>query len=258
MSIKDVYTNLFERIRRIRQEEFPIIEKALDGRRFKHALEIGCGDGTQSLMLMRICDELVSTDIDSRDIPPERLAKLNFKAVDASDLPFPDKHFDLIFSSNVLEHIDSIDNAVDEMSRVLKDDGIIIHVLPNATWKYLQLILWIPFRFKVLFAWIAGRKQDAEAPVREFGSQKDGKQTKSSKWFPPIHGVAKSHFEEIKLFRVSRWKNLFERRNLKIEKSFGLLLYSAWNVGPAWLRLVLQSMGIKSSHCFFLSKSQTD
>lgn len=258
MSALNVYSNLFDRIRRIRKDEFALIEKSLDGRRFNCALEIGCGDGTQSIMLMRICDDLISTDIDSRDISPERLAKLDFKAVSADDLPFPDNHFDLIFSSNVLEHVESIDKAIEEMSRVLKDDGIMIHVLPNATWKYLQLILWIPFRFKILIARIFGRKKIKKALVPEFGSPKDETESKSSRWCPPIHGVAKSHFEEIGLFRVSRWTNLFQQRNLKIEKSFGLILYSAWNMGPAWLRHLLQSTGIKSSHCFFLSKLQSD
>lgn len=253
MSVEEVYAKLFERIRRIRIEEFELVLKEFEGRIFKSALEIGCGDGTQSLLLKEYCDELISTDIDSSDIPPERLEKINFVPADATSLPFDDNHFDLIYSSNVLEHIENIEGAIDEMKRVMKPDGIMIHIIPNTTWKFLQMFLWIPFRLKILAAKLFGEKARSES-VEEFGSPKTESETKSSRWCPPIHGVAKSHFEEWQLFRVSRWRDLFKKKNLMIEKSHGLMLYSAWNMGFASIRNFLSQLGLKSSHCFILRK----
>ena len=259
MSIHDINNRLFEQIRQIRIDEFKIIKKHLKGKHFQRGLEIGCGDGTQSILLREICEELISTDINASDIPCERLEKLNFVSADAGNLPFPDKYFDLVYSSNVLEHIENLDQAFSEMSRVLTDDGLMIHCLPNATWKILQLTLWFPFRIKILIAKIGEIICKTGKPVEnvkscEFGSQKGAERRKFNPWFPPIHGIAKSHFEEIMLFRMPRWRREFEKAGFAMSESFPLLLYSAWNVGPAPIRIILQSLGLRSSNCFFLNK----
>ncbi|MFH1514101.1 MAG: class I SAM-dependent methyltransferase [bacterium] len=253
MSVEGVYAKLFERIRQIRTDEFALVSLSFKGRIFNRALEIGCGDGTQSILLKEYCRELISTDIDSRDISPERLEEINFVPADAASLPFENDQFDLIYSSNVLEHIENIEEAIDEMNRVLKPDGIMIHVIPNTTWKFLQLVLWVPFRLKILAAKLFGIKSQTKS-AGEFGSPKSEIETKSSRWCPPVHGVAESHLEELMLFRVSHWKNLFQKKELIIEKSYGLMLYSAWNMGPNWLREFLSSVGLRSSHCFVLRK----
>ena len=41
--------------------------------------------------------------------------------------PFAAESFDVIYSASVLEHIQDIDNALDEMNRLLKPGGIMIH-----------------------------------------------------------------------------------------------------------------------------------
>lgn len=253
MSVQNLYAKLFERIRQIRLDEMQVVFHELDGRRFRRGLEIGCGDGTQSILLAQICDELISTDIDSSDIPAERLQKITFQAADAQSLPFPDGHFDLVFSSNVLEHIDNLEIALEEMQRVLSSDGIMIHVLPNAVWKFLQINLWIPFRFKVLWTKMVGKSVNS-SEIGDFGDQKHQQKRVQSKWFPPIHGNSKSHLQEFLVFRVGSWKRIFVKHGFEIEKSFGVRLYSAWNVGPAFMREILERFGLKSSHCFFIKK----
>ena len=55
--------------------------------------------------------------------------KLNFKDLDTrkasvTALDFPDQHFDIIVSHEVLEHIPDIPTAAKELSRVLKPEGI--------------------------------------------------------------------------------------------------------------------------------------
>ena len=46
------------------------------------------------------------------------------------NLSFPDKKFDLILMTEVLEHIPNLDKAFDELTRVLKPDGRIILTIP--------------------------------------------------------------------------------------------------------------------------------
>jgi ubiquinone/menaquinone biosynthesis C-methylase UbiE len=45
-------------------------------------------------------------------------------------LPTGDRIFDLVFSSNVFEHIEHIEGLIEECSRVVKDDGTVIVAVP--------------------------------------------------------------------------------------------------------------------------------
>ena len=63
----------------------------------------------------------------------------------ATSLSFPDAMFDFIYSSYVFEHIDDVPKAVNEVNRVLKNNGIarvLIHLFPslsgghNLEWQF--------------------------------------------------------------------------------------------------------------------------
>jgi SAM-dependent methyltransferase len=49
---------------------------------------------------------------------------------DGKKIPFPDAHFDSIFSSEVFEHVFNLDEVLAELSRVLKKDGLLLITLP--------------------------------------------------------------------------------------------------------------------------------
>lgn len=59
-------------------------------------------------------------------------------------LPFPDNYFDVIYSNQVLEHIVYYEPALQEMRRVLKPDGICIHIFP-AKWRPIEAHFRAPF-----------------------------------------------------------------------------------------------------------------
>lgn len=50
--------------------------------------------------------------------------------VDMENIPFEDNSFDVIYNSHVLEHIPNDINAMSELFRVLKDDGVCIVLVP--------------------------------------------------------------------------------------------------------------------------------
>ncbi len=51
-------------------------------------------------------------------------------------IPFDDNSFDLIINNQVLEHVDNIDFALSEMSRVLKTGGIVLSLFPDrSVWR---------------------------------------------------------------------------------------------------------------------------
>lgn len=53
-------------------------------------------------------------------------------------MPFPDGFFDIVFSNEVLEHVQDDKKAVQEMLRILKPQGQIIAFTPNRGWPFEQ------------------------------------------------------------------------------------------------------------------------
>lgn len=61
-------------------------------------------------------------------------------------IPYPDASFDLVYSSNVLEHVRDPQAVIDEAVRVLKPGGQLLLVVPNygSWWEGHYGILWLP------------------------------------------------------------------------------------------------------------------
>lgn len=87
---------------------------------------------------LRLSTELIScVDISSEVV--KLLAQRGFQAsqvdVATEDLPFETGAFDFVIMSEVLEHLTDADHALDEVHRVLKNDGHLILTTPNlAAW----------------------------------------------------------------------------------------------------------------------------
>jgi SAM-dependent methyltransferase len=59
-------------------------------------------------------------------------------------LPYPDNFFDVIYSANVLEHLVYYEPALEEMRRVLKPDGVSLHIFPSK-WRPVEGHFFTPF-----------------------------------------------------------------------------------------------------------------
>lgn len=61
-------------------------------------------------------------------------------------IPYPDDSFDIVYSSNVLEHVGDPAAVLDEALRVLKPGGRLLVVVPNygSWWEGHYGILWLP------------------------------------------------------------------------------------------------------------------
>jgi SAM-dependent methyltransferase len=101
--------------------------------RYPRALEVGAGTGYFSLNLLHagVIGEAVATDLS-----PGMLAKLERSAAElglpietaaceASELPFDDDSFDLVFGHAVLHHLPDLHAAFREFRRVLRPGGVV-------------------------------------------------------------------------------------------------------------------------------------
>jgi ubiquinone/menaquinone biosynthesis C-methylase UbiE len=102
------------------------------GRNLK-ILEVGCGDATFTRYLTELSDDVTAVDIAEAQLTEnaKQLPKVKFQVQDLSEpMPFPDATFDVIWCSEVLEHLMDPTYALSEMRRVLKPGGIAMVTVP--------------------------------------------------------------------------------------------------------------------------------
>jgi ubiquinone/menaquinone biosynthesis C-methylase UbiE len=97
-------------------------------------LEIGAGSGWQARLLSGRGYEVSAIDVPTSGYRENRVWEV--VEYDGRIIPFADKTFDILFSSNVLEHIPHIDEFQQELRRVLKAEGVMVHVLPSTSWRF--------------------------------------------------------------------------------------------------------------------------
>ncbi|HZN38721.1 MAG TPA: class I SAM-dependent methyltransferase [Planctomycetota bacterium] len=67
-------------------------------------------------------------------------------------LPFADETFDLVFSNQVFEHVMDYPVALAEISRILKPQGVSVHVFPGR-WKWKESHVYVPFASVIRSYW---------------------------------------------------------------------------------------------------------
>ena len=102
--------------------KYPITSKILD---------VGCGNGDFTTELLNMGFDVQGIDIGDSNPLGERFTKVD---IQHQKYPFPDNHFEIVFSKSVIEHLREPDYMVDEIYRILKPGGTFICLTPS--WKH--------------------------------------------------------------------------------------------------------------------------
>ena len=100
-------------------------------------LDVGCGIGTYVRRFRQFSD-----DVHGIEVEPERVAEAaagglpNIVLAVGEALPYPDDHFDLVFSNEVIEHVDDDRRTVAEMVRVTRPGSVIVAFAPNRLYPF--------------------------------------------------------------------------------------------------------------------------
>ncbi len=109
----------------------------------KDLLDIGCGPPSDSMKhgaFLRYMGYGTGLDIEKRTIP------FKFVLGNMEKMPFKDKSFSVVSAQEVIEHVHDPNKALDEVARVLKDDGVAIVTTPNNHIPF-QVFWWCWERF---------------------------------------------------------------------------------------------------------------
>lgn len=122
-------------------------------------LEIGSGSGGRSVALALRGAEVAGVEPSDAGVAASRLRaeryqkiQVQFQVGVGERLPFPDESFDLVFSMEVLQHVQDLERVIAETHRVLRRGGHCYHEAPNNLypWEFHYRMLWIPYLPKPL------------------------------------------------------------------------------------------------------------
>ena len=156
--------------------QYPNHEKNWDDRLFRETilthlkaemsiLDLGAGAGIVTQMNFKgLCKLVCGVDLDPRVINNPFLDE--GRVTDAGEIPYSDSTFDIVFSDNVLEHLDNPLEVFKEVTRVLRPGGVFMFKTPNK-WHYMPTIARLtPHVFHQFINRIRGRAEVDTFPTR--------------------------------------------------------------------------------------------
>lgn len=221
-------------------------------------LEVGAGTGQQAFELNRRGFRVTAVDLETSNYAEQTVYPV--ERYDGKTLPFADGSFDVVFSSNVLEHVRDLPTLHAEMRRVLASNGRCVHVLPTDAWR-----LWTTLTaFPAAIQYFGLLKTD----VVRFLRSRDGLPNQAltillrSLAFISIpirqrrHGERGNVVTEQWYFRPAWWRNHFREQGFEIasEEPLGIFYtgHMVWNSLPFEKRYHLARMLGSACHLFEL------
>ena len=241
-----------DRLRRtLRRREIEAVFRTVPDDTFEDALELGAGDGAQSQYIARCARKVLCTDLNADRLERASHPKLTYDVCDAEELLYDTGRFDLIYSSNLIEHLPNPEKALSEMRRVLRDDGMMIHVVPNRFWKLLHLGLFYPRQVVFVLETVlsGGRvRTDGEEPARGNNLKSERPSFLRRNLWPAVHGEYSSHAQEFVRMGASYLNPRFREAGFEMVGRVDCLpAHSPYRFGMEILRKVCEGIGLTSS-----------
>jgi len=229
-------------------------------------LEIGAGAGWQAKRLSETGYKVQAIDLKHSSYSKNRVWPI--KDYDGKHIPFTDNYFDLVFSSNVLEHIPHLSDFQNEMQRILKPNGMAIHIVPSGSWRFWTNIAHYPYILKMSLK-IIGKRIIPEGRDERYGALEDRVLARASNLskvelvmktiFPTRHGETGSALSELYTFSRIRWSTIFRRSGWKIKRVIpNRLFYTGYvilgSALPIRFRKCISYVLGSSCHVFVLTK----
>jgi len=216
----------------IRDFELDQVLNAFPGNRNQggaiRVLDLGAGSGRQSARMAKMGFNVIALDLHSSTYASERVYPvINY---DGKSLPLADGSIDVVFSSNVLEHVSELSGMLAEIKRVLAPDGRAIHVLPTPAWRCWTTIChypWIAIRLAQRLAKLVGIHSKTSL---EKAKPTKTAQTSANYLWSARHGERGSALTEAWYFSAKWWRRAFYDAGFILEEDRPLGLFYTGDV----------------------------
>jgi len=235
-----------ESLRDYKAKEADIAFRGFLNSSYGRCLEIGAGDGFEATLIKNRFRLLVTTEREKGSFE-KRDACIHYCACDAERLPFAGKSFDFVFSSSVIEHIRNKELCLSEVKRVLRDNGVVVHIVPSRTWKILNCLLLYPYLFLLLCN--AGELKNR---VEEKNKSEAPKGRILKYLIPRVHGEYQNHLAEFIHYGEKQWQALFESNGFKVINVIKLPLASGYGFNLDKMKTFLEKGGFSSTYAFVM------
>ena len=228
-------------------------------------LEVGAGTGWQARALAASGYDVAAIDIPQSNHSHARIWPIvNF---DGRLIPFSDASFDIVYSSNVLEHVPDLPTLNREMQRVLRPGGMAMHYVPTAAWRLWSLLAFYPALGRDAWRRL-GRHSPALARHVTAVPMPPATVAARPLWrklthrvVPHAHGAMGSALGELKRFSRGAWNRYFIAAGWTISHyevnglclSGDMLLGSALSL--AWRQRLARSLG-STAHLYLLKPAE--
>jgi hypothetical protein len=121
----------------------------------------------------------------------------------------------VIFSSNVLEHVGNLKEISSEFQRLLKPNGIAIHVLPTPCWRFWTFLTGFAASLKWLGKLPAHIINPPDGQKRWSTMLRDLRHIASG-LIPRAHGTGREGISELWTFSRSAWHRKFQSHGFRV------------------------------------------
>ena len=245
----------------IRKQEIEISFSSFNSKQFRYGLELGAGDGYQSSMLINYCRNLVCTELNSERLKINNIKNIEYKICDAEiiDSYFDKNQFDLVFSSNMFEHLPNPQSALHGIKNILSKDGIVILIMPSPFWAFCHLFLYYPVKILNYIKRKIFIKKDLVSLKKKINTSNNLKlkDTKKSSFlnliqWPKPHGISDNHYKEFLYFKKKSWIEMFNVCGYEIINVKKGPITSGYGLNLNYLRCFLRSIGLTSEYIYYL------
>lgn len=216
-------------LRQLRSEEFERIVPLLPPR--ATVLEFGAGNGAQAQLLSERGFDVFAIDLPSSSYAPDRIFPV--ADYDGRHIPLEDGSVDVIFSSNVLEHVEDIPTIFGEFGRVLRPAGFGVHAMPTPSWRFWTFVAGFPTAVLALGHLAADLIRPAKGLDRRRALARNFKSVVGA-ILPIGHGTSFEGISELWTFSAPSWRRKFARHGFEVvaEQPIGLFYTGHMLLGP--------------------------
>lgn len=244
---------------KLRDIEIELLAKPLN--KNQKILEIGSGDG----YIASVLKENMGLNVIASDLEPRYPQYTSVLKVDGKATEFKSKEYDAIISLHVLEHIEDIEVALEEFKRLLKDDGVMYHVVPSVATIFFTSLMQPISYIRLIWLYANGYFIQKFYPfknrniLRFFHSGVRALNPLNFIWGTG-HGVH-NRYKCFKYWKIKNWIRLFENNGLSVRGVDGSeIAYSMHKIFPFKFKKIrkflAKKMKLGSANLFIVEKER--